>query len=108
MDPIIIEERPCPKGMVRDPRTRQCVRSTDLARSIEELVDAALFAEQWRDWYVRSYETLQTLFGPDLAVMAKLLAATSVKTKVANNVAEALKAYRMLVTGVPFTGFLPA
>ena len=98
----------CRKGLVRDPITRQCVRPTVLARSIDELVELALEQESSREWYSRSQAAIRAIFGEDTELFVKLLAATSPRASVASNVSLALKAYTQLINGEEFTGFNPS
>jgi hypothetical protein len=82
--------------------------STDIRLSVKELVDAANSAKSWRDWYDRYQSDLQRVFGVDADLFKKMLSATSQATGVAGNVTLAIKAYRQLLSGQEFTGYLPA
>jgi hypothetical protein len=75
---------------------------------VDRLVAAAETQKSWRDWYDRHQTTLGELFGDDAPLFQKLLSATSQMASVKANVGLALKAYRQLKTGEPFTGYLPA
>lgn len=63
--------------------------------------------EHGRDWYKSTHAELERMFGPDVEMMEKFLAATSPANTVAGNVVAALKAYRQWRSGQPFEGFLP-
>jgi hypothetical protein len=82
--------------------------STDIQLSVKELVDAANSAKSWRDWYDRYQKDLQIAFGVDADLFKKMLSATSQATSVPANVTLAIKAYRQLLSGQAFTGYLPA
>lgn len=79
-----------------------------IRRTVAELVDAADSMDSWRDWYDRHDQTLRDVFGDDAELFQKLLSATSQAASVPANVGLALKAYRQLFSGEPFTGYLPA
>jgi len=82
--------------------------SPESIRSIDELVNAANSASSWRYWYDTYQGVLRNYFGEDTDLFQKLLSATSQATSVPANVTLALKAYRQLISGEEFTGYLPA
>jgi hypothetical protein len=77
-------------------------------RTINQLVADAESQATWRTWYQRHEQTLVELFGDDADLFQKLLSATSQATGVKGNVSLALKAYKQLMDGEAFTGYLPA
>jgi hypothetical protein len=83
-------------------------RSTDLVRDIDELVRYAEEQSSWRDWYDRYQSVLSDLFGDSSDLFRSLLSATSQAASVPANVGLAIKAYDQMLSGQPFTGFLPA
>jgi hypothetical protein len=83
-------------------------RSTDLVRGIDELVQYAEEQSSWRDWYDRYQSVLSDLFGDSSDLFRSLLSATSQAASVPANVGLAIKAYDQMLSGQPFTGFLPA
>lgn len=83
-------------------------RDGRIRRTVAELTEAASSMESWRDWYDRHDQTLRDVFGDDAELFQRLLSATSQAASVPANVGLALKAYRQLFSGEPFTGYLPA
>jgi hypothetical protein len=79
-----------------------------LKRGVDRLVSDAQSQASWRDWYDRHQAVLRDLFDDDADLFQKLLSATSQMASVKANVGLALKAYRQLKLGQPFTGYLPA
>lgn len=62
-----------------------------------------------KDWYARSRETIEVMFGKDAEMVSALLAATSGRQTMQANVTMALRAYRMHQLGsMPVDGFLPS
>lgn len=103
--------------MIGDPAGRQAagmVKLADLAdrlriqRTLDELIAAAESQKSWKDWYNRHEQALVDLFGTDAPLFQKLLSVTSQAASVKANVGLAVKAYRQLLAGDEFTGFLPA
>lgn len=74
--------------------------------TVEELKHSATTMASWRDWYDRHQKVIDDLFGDDAPVFKQLLSATSQANTVPGNVTLALKAYRQLVAGAPFDGYL--
>jgi len=93
---------------VRFSAKQKTVAEGRIRRSIEELVAAADSQSSWRTWYTRHEKTIVDTFGEDSNLFQKLLSATSQATGVKGNVTLALKAYDQLLSGRPFTGYLPA
>jgi len=83
-------------------------RDTNLVRDIDELVSYAEAQVSWRDWYDRYQSVLEDLFGSDSGLFRNILSATSQAASVPANVGLAVKAYDQMLSGQPFTGFLPA
>jgi hypothetical protein len=79
-----------------------------LLRDIDQLVKDAQSQENWRDWYTRHEATINDLFGDDAPLFRKILSATSQASSVPSNVALAIKAYKQMLSGDKFTGYLPA
>jgi hypothetical protein len=111
----IAESTPSPSSPVITESTRQRLsvlrtnnRSTDLVRGIDELVQYAEEQSSWRDWYDRYQSVLSDLFGDSSDLFRSLLSATSQAASVPANVGLAIKAYDQMLSGQPFTGFLPA
>lgn len=84
------------------------VREGRIRKTVAELTNAADSMKSWRDWYDRHDQTLRDVFGDDAELFQKLLSATSQAASVPANIGLALKAYRQLFSGEPFTGYLPA
>jgi len=84
------------------------VQDGRIRKTVAELTNAADSMGSWRDWYDRHDQTLRDVFGDDAELFQKLLSATSQAASVPANVGLALKAYRQLFSGEPFTGYLPA
>lgn len=79
----------------------------ETVRTVDQLVEAARSEKDWRTWYQRYSNQLNTLFGVSGAkTFEKILGATSQATGVAGNVTLALRAYTQMITGQPFEGFL--
>lgn len=109
------ERRATPPQSTQDvPDDRQVVRYSRrvqdgrIRKTVAELTNAADSMGSWRDWYDRHDQTLRDVFGDDAELFQKLLSATSQAASVPANVGLALKAYRQLFSGEPFTGYLPA
>lgn len=81
---------------------------TELAHDMDELVRFAESAGDWKNWHDQHEASIQEAFGEDSDLFKKLLAATSQANTVPGNVTLAVKAYRQLLAGEPFTGYLPA
>lgn len=79
-----------------------------LLRDIDQLVKDAQSQENWRDWYTRHEATINDLFGDDAPLFRKILSATSQASSVPSNVALSIKAYKQMLSGDTFTGYLPA
>lgn len=86
----------------------QTVAQGRIRRTVDELVAAAESQKDWKTWYARHEQVLSELFGNDSDLFQKILSATSQATGVKGNVTLALKAYDQLLSGQPFTGYLPA
>lgn len=83
-------------------------KSTVVRLSVDELVASAESMGTWRDWYDRHEQVISDLFGQDARLFQKILSATSQAASVKANVGLALKAYRQLLSGEAFVGYLPA
>jgi hypothetical protein len=79
-----------------------------LLRDINQLIKDAKSQSSWRNWYNRHEEKVNELFGDDAPLFKKILSATSQAASVPANVTLAIKAYKQLLNGEPFTGYLPA
>jgi hypothetical protein len=79
---------------------------TDAAIGIDELLDSIGEFADWRDFHTRHTKTLSGLFGADAPLFQTLLGITSQAADVRANVALAIKAYRQMRLGEPFTGYL--
>lgn len=77
-------------------------------RTLDELIQAAESQKTWKNWYNRHEQVLVELFGTDAPLFQKLLSVTSQAASVKANVGLAVKAYRQLLAGEPFVGYLPA
>lgn len=80
----------------------------NVLRTVKQLVADAKTQSSWRNWYQRHEQTLRDLFGSDAELFQKLLDVTSQAASVKANVGLAIKAYRQLLAGEPFVGYLPA
>lgn len=98
----------CPPGTRRHKITGECVNAMQAAVSVERMVEDAKSAETYKDWYKSNLEAVDVLFGEDAPVFLRLLAATSQREKVERNAVRAIEAYRMLIAGKPFKGFMGA
>lgn len=78
-----------------------------IRRTIDELMDAALSMENWKDWYDRHEDKMVQAFGSDAPLMKRLLSITSQAATVQSNFALALKAYDQWYSLAPFEGYLP-
>ncbi|MFB1500805.1 JAB domain-containing protein [Thiocapsa sp. N5-Cardenillas] len=102
-EPILAEEIPAEEtleGQVEEPRGPYGLQRPP--RSILQLIDATLAAEDWRMWYEENYEVLQEIFGPDTDLFADLLAITSLNQTVESNVTYALAAFEQWMRGEKF------
>jgi hypothetical protein len=59
-----------------------------------------------QDWYGKTYQELESIFGPDADMFARFLAATSPNTTTDANVTLAMKAYGQWKAGAKFEGYL--
>lgn len=82
-------------------------RQPRLRMGIDRLMAAAQQSSDFRDWYRRHEPLIDQLFGEDAKLFKSILAATSQASSVLSNVGLALKAYKQLKNGQPFTGYLP-
>lgn len=85
----------------RDPKARIAYTAEHLAKVADEFKD-------WKEWYDESEEELHELFDGTVDTFKKVLAATSQASTVKSNVGLALKAYRQLMKGQPFKGYMRA
>lgn len=82
-------------------------RQPRLRRGIDRLMAAAQDTSEFKDWYRQHEPIIDELFGQDAKCFKAILAATSQAASVQANVGLALKAYKQLKDGQPFTGYLP-
>jgi len=82
-------------------------RQPRLRMGFDRLMTAAQESADFRDWYRRHEPLIDELFGEDAKLFKSILAATSQAASVLANVGLALKAYKQLKDGQPFTGYLP-
>lgn len=83
----------------RDPKARIAYTAEHLAKVADEF-------KSWKEWYNEGEEELQELFDGTLDTFKKILSATSQASTVKSNVGFALKAYRQLLNGKPFDGYM--
>lgn len=79
-----------------------------LRMGFDKLLAAAQEAQDWKDWYRRHEPLIHEMFGDEAVLFKALLAATSQRAVTHTNVGLALKAYKQLKGGLPFTGYLPS
>ena len=74
--------------------------------SPQELLRGADQMSSWHDWYDRHQAVIDRTFGDDADMFKQILSATSQAARVDSNVGLAVKAYRQMVSGEPFTGYM--
>lgn len=84
----------------------QRAKALQTTTPIEQLVENTENLSSWKDWYDRHHKPIEDLFQDDAPLFRQLLAATSQHSNVKSNVTLALKAYRQIKSGEPFTGYL--
>ena len=83
----------------RDPNARIAYTAEHVARIANEF-------SSWKDWYDECQSDLVDLFDGSVDLFKKILGATSQAATVKSNVGLAIKAYRQMIRGEEFTGYL--
>lgn len=83
----------------RDPRATIAYKAQEIAKLCEQF-------DNYKDWYKECQGTLTELFDGAVETFVKILTATSQAATVKSNVALAIKAYRQLLNGEMFEGFM--
>lgn len=97
-----------------DPNLKPLIKERDVKaaaiRTVDQLLQIADGMKTWRDWYARYEQVLIDFLGsPEEAQLFQdILSATSQAASVKANVGLAIRAYDLMKSGQPFTGYLPA
>lgn len=97
-----------------DPSLKPLIKARDVKavaiRTVDQLLQIADGMKTWRDWYARYEQVLIDFLGsPEEAQLFQdILSATSQAASVKANVGLAIRAYDLMKSGQPFTGYLPA
>ncbi len=81
-------------------------RTADGLPSLKKLTKLYQEGKDFKDWYQKSHDEVEVMFGEDSDMFLSMLAATSPMSSVRSNTVLALRAYEQWKTGRPFDGFM--